>query len=114
MVKKLINIIILLPIAIILIVLSVANRQSVTMAFNPFDPGDTFLAVNAPFFIYLFASLILGMIIGSAATWWKQGKHRKKAREGAREAARWQNEAGTQRRRAEELAEHAVVPTSTH
>ncbi|MCO6187363.1 LapA family protein [Rhizobium sp. L1K21] len=114
MVKKLINIIILLPIAIVLIVLSVANRQSVTMAFNPFQPSDSVLSVSAPFFIYLFAALILGMIIGSAATWWKQGKHRKKARQTAREAARWQSEAGTQRRRAEELAEQAVVPASSH
>lgn len=35
MFKKLINIVVLVPVAIILIVLSVANRQSVTLALNP-------------------------------------------------------------------------------
>ncbi len=111
MIKKLINLIIVLPIAIILIVLSVANRHTVTMAFNPFEPDDSLLSVSAPFFLYLFGAMIVGMIVGSLATWWSQGKHRKKARESAREVTRWQSEAGTQRKRAEELAEHAALPS---
>ncbi len=40
MTKKLINLVILLPIAIILIVLSVANRHAVTLSLNPFEPSD--------------------------------------------------------------------------
>ncbi len=111
MIKKLINLIIVLPIAIILIVLSVANRHTVTMAFNPFEPDDSLLSVSAPFFLYLFGAMIVGMIVGSLATWWSQGKYRKKARESAREVTRWQSEAGTQRKRAEELAEHAALPS---
>ncbi len=114
MVKKLINIIIVLPIAIVLIVLSVANRQTVTMAFNPFEPGDQLLSLSAPFFVYLFGALILGMVIGSLATWWTQGKYRKKARQSARDASRWQSEAGTQRKRADELAEQTLLTSSSN
>ncbi len=112
MTRKLINIIILIPIAIVLIVLSVANREAVTLALNPFRPEDTVLSVSAPFFVFLFAALILGMVIGSLATWFTQGKHRKKARREAREVVKWQTEAGKQRERAEQIAGHPSLPSS--
>lgn len=89
MVKKIVNLLILLPLGVILIVFCVANRQSVTLAFNPFRPEDQVLAVSAPFFVFLFIALIAGMLIGSAATWFSQGKHRKRARTEAKEAIRW-------------------------
>jgi uncharacterized integral membrane protein len=91
--KKIINLIILLPLAIILIVLSVANRQAVTLALNPFRPDDGVLAFTAPFFVFLFLAVIFGILVGSSATWFAQGKHRKRARVEAREAIRWHNEA---------------------
>jgi len=44
------------------------------------------------------------MLVGSAATWFNQGKHRKRARVEAKEAIRWQGEAGRHKTRAEEIA----------
>lgn len=93
MAKKIINLLILLPIGIILIAFCVANRQSVALAFNPFRPEDQVLSLSAPLFVFLFIALIAGMLIGSAATWFGQGKHRKRARSEAKEAIRWQSEA---------------------
>ncbi|SIQ71019.1 hypothetical protein SAMN05880582_10395 [Rhizobium sp. RU20A] len=113
MIRKTVNIIVLVPIAIVLIVLSVANRQAVTLALNPFEPTDPVLSATAPFFVFLFAALILGMIIGSMATWVSQGKHRKRARAGATDAVKWQSEAERQRQRAETAASQAVVPVKT-
>ena len=69
MTKKLINIIILVPIGVVLIVLCVANRQSVSMALNPFNAEDKVLSVTAPFFVYIFIAFIVGLIFGSLATW---------------------------------------------
>lgn len=112
MARKLINIVILLPIAIVLIVLSVANRETVTLALNPFDPSDSLLSLSAPFFVFLFAALMLGMIIGSAATWFRQGKYRKKARTEAREAVKWHTEADKQRERAETVIGHKTLPSA--
>src|SRR6478609_7767861 len=91
MAKKIINLLILLPLGIILIIFCVANRQSVTLAFNPFRPEDQVLSLSAPFF--LFIALIIGMFAGSAVTWLNQGRHRKRARSEAKEAVRWQGEA---------------------
>ena len=113
MTKKLINLVILVPVAIILIVLSIANRQSVALALNPFDPSDEVMSFHAPFFVYLFLALILGTILGAAITWFGQGKHRKRARLEAQEAARWQTEARQHQRRAEDLAKQALMPISS-
>ena len=104
MTKKLINLIIFVPVGIVLILLSVANRGVVSLALNPFQPDDQLLSVSAPMFVFLFSALILGMIIGSVATWFGQSKHRKRARREAREAVKWQAEAGQQKARAESLA----------
>ena len=104
MAKKIVNLLILLPVGIVLIIFCVANRQLVTMAFNPFRPEDQVLSLSAPLFVFLFVTLIVGMVIGSAATWFTQGRHRKRARVEAREAVRWQAEADRHRSRAEQIA----------
>ncbi|MCR6500746.1 DUF1049 domain-containing protein [Shinella sp. CPCC 101442] len=110
MIKRIINVVVLLPIAIVLIVLSVANRQSVTLALNPFRPEDSVLSVTAPFFVYLFLAVILGLVIGSLATWFAQSKYRKRARVEANEAVKWHGEAEKHRTRAEAIASQAVIP----
>jgi uncharacterized integral membrane protein len=110
MTKKLINLLILLPLGIILIVFCVANRQTVTLALNPFQPDDRVLSISAPFFVFLFLAAIIGMLIGSAVTWFSQSRHRKRARVEAREAVHWQNEATRHKTRADEIAGHLPSP----
>lgn len=93
MIRKAFNVVILAPLAIILIVLSVANRQTVAMALNPFRPEDAVLRLEAPFFVFLFAALIVGMLLGSLVTWFAQGKHRRRARLLRDESLKWQQQA---------------------
>ena len=95
--KKIVNLLILLPLAIILIVLCVANRQDATLALNPFRTDDSLLSFTAPFFVFLFLAVIFGVVLGSLATWVSQGKHRKRARMEAKEAVRWHAEADRQK-----------------
>ncbi|MEI2300737.1 DUF1049 domain-containing protein [Ensifer sp. MJa1] len=109
MFKKLINIVVLIPVGVILIVLSVANRQSVTLALNPFRPEDSVLSVSAPFFVFLFLAVIVGVILGAAATWFSQGKYRRRARNEANEALKWHREAEKHRSQAEKLATQATL-----
>jgi uncharacterized integral membrane protein len=90
--KRILGLVVFIPLGIILIVLAVANRQVVTLALNPFRPDDAVLAVSAPFFIFLLIAVIAGMVIGSFVTWWNQGKYRRKARVEAREATKWRAE----------------------
>ncbi|MFB9949914.1 DUF1049 domain-containing protein [Rhizobium puerariae] len=90
--KRIVSLVIFVPLGIVLIVLAVANRQTVTLALNPFRPEDGVLAVSGPFFLFLFLAVLLGMLVGAAATWLSQGKYRKQARVEAKEAVRWQSE----------------------
>lgn len=90
--KRIVSLVIFVPLGIVLIVLAVANRQMVTLALNPFRPEDSVLAISAPLFLLLFVAVLLGMLIGALVTWWGQGRHRKQARVEAREAIKWKNE----------------------
>ncbi|MBP1851282.1 lipopolysaccharide assembly protein LapA domain-containing protein [Rhizobium halophytocola] len=92
MLKKIVTLFVLVPLGILLIVLCVTNRQSVSLAFNPFKPADQALSLTAPFFVWLFVALILGMVVGSFATWFSQGRYRKRARVEAKSAVHWKKE----------------------
>lgn len=93
MIRKAFNFVVLIPLAIVLVVLSVANRQTVAMALNPFRPDDSVLRIEAPFFVFLFLALIVGLLLGSFATWFAQGKYRRRARQLRDESVKWQKAA---------------------
>lgn len=102
--------IVMIPVAIIVIALSVANRNQVPLTFDPFTPGNPLLTVTAPLFMYLFASLIAGLVIGSMVTWLAQGRHRKAARQAAADVALLRKEA--QAREAALRAGQPALPPS--
>ncbi|MBS9719164.1 LapA family protein [Tianweitania sp. BSSL-BM11] len=74
-------VVIVVPIAVVLIALAVANRELVPFTMDPFNPGNPALTIQMPFFIYLFLTLFIGVVIGSFATWVAQHRYRKIARE---------------------------------
>jgi uncharacterized integral membrane protein len=78
--------VVFVPVAIVLVALAVANRKPVDFTIDPFNPGNPGLTVALPLFVYLFATLAIGLIVGSIATWLRQGRHRKAARESQAEA----------------------------
>jgi uncharacterized integral membrane protein len=81
MVNRLILVLILVPIAVVLIALAVANRGLTPFTLDPFNPGNPPLTFDLPLFVLLFVALGLGMILGSVATWVKQGRYRRIARQ---------------------------------
>ena len=112
MVKRFLKLVVLIPVAVVLIVLSVANRHFVTLALNPFNPADAVLSLSLPLFVFLFAALIIGVILGWLVTWLAQGKYRKQARDEAHEARKWREEAGQQRKRVEEATTRNLISAS--
>jgi uncharacterized integral membrane protein len=80
MLNRLLLIIVFVPLAIALIALAVANRELVAFTLDPFHPGNPALTLKLPLFVFLFVALLVGVLIGSAATWFKQGRFRKLAR----------------------------------
>ncbi|RJG46819.1 MULTISPECIES: DUF1049 domain-containing protein [unclassified Mesorhizobium] len=80
MLNRFMLIVVFVPIAIILIALAVANRAPTAFTLDPFNPGNPALTLQLPLFFLLFAAIAVGMIVGSLATWLKQGRYRKLAR----------------------------------
>jgi hypothetical protein len=79
--------------AVILVALAVSNRHGVPMVLDPFNPQAPVITIELPFYAYLFAMLVFGVLLGGTATWFNQGKWRRFARVRAQEAARWRSEA---------------------
>ncbi|WP_309082557.1 LapA family protein [Chelativorans sp.] len=93
MLHRVVLVLVVIPLAVILIALAVANRAFTPFTIDPFNPGNPALTIELPLFVYLFLSLILGLVIGGAATWFRQGRYRRLARERALEAERLRRQA---------------------
>ncbi len=86
MIRKFISALILVPLAIVLVVFAVANRQTVLVSFDPFDQAHPALSLSLPLFALILAMVVCGVIIGGVAAWLGQGKWRGRARRLEREA----------------------------
>lgn len=86
MLNRIALVVIFVPTAIVLVALAVANRGPAAFTLDPFNPGNPALTLQMPLFVLMFGCLIVGLLIGSAVTWWKQGRYRKLARRREQEA----------------------------
>lgn len=78
--KGLLKAIVLVPIAIVAIAFAVANRQVVSISFDPFSASEPAFALAAPLFLLIFLLLMAGVIIGGVAAWLGQASYRRAAR----------------------------------
>jgi uncharacterized integral membrane protein len=78
---------------VLLVTLSVANRDPVRLVLDPFRRDAPVIFVDLPLYAYLLGALTLGAVLGGLATWFGQGRWRKTARVKAQDAMRWQAEA---------------------
>jgi hypothetical protein len=77
--RRFILLFVIVPLTVVVVVLSVANRSPATFSLDPFSATPA-LSLTAPFFVFLFAALGLGIVLGGIATWFGQGKWRRAAR----------------------------------
>ncbi|WP_439498689.1 LapA family protein [Bosea sp. (in: a-proteobacteria)] len=77
---------ILVPVALVIVLFSVANRAPVRVSFDPISRDAPVLAFDLPLFAVVLAAIAVGVLIGGLASWLAQGKHRKAARRNRREA----------------------------
>ncbi|WP_068085131.1 lipopolysaccharide assembly protein LapA domain-containing protein [Polycladidibacter stylochi] len=90
--KRFLRKLLLLPVAVLLIILAVANRHSVDVSLNPFQSGDQALTFQVPMFWLIFAAASIGIIIGGLASWSNQGRYRREARVQRKQAQKLQQE----------------------
>jgi hypothetical protein len=101
--RKVLAWIILAPAATVALLFAVANRRWVTVSFDPFSQDAPAYAVDVPFFVVIFVSLILGVFLGGIAVWFGRLRWQLAAHRAEREAARLRAEkaAAEERARAE-------------
>jgi hypothetical protein len=87
------RLVVLIVVAIVVLLFAFANRQFVSVSFDPLGSADNAAyATIAPLFALVIASAMLGMIAGTAATWLSQGRHRRAARNYRAEAQKRRTE----------------------
>jgi uncharacterized integral membrane protein len=80
MIRRVVTALILLPLAIVVISVAVANRHSVVVSFDPFDQAHPALTRALPLYLLMLMLLIGGVVVGGIAAWLRQGKWRGPAR----------------------------------
>ena len=80
MFRRTLSAVILIPLMVVVVAFAVANRQAVTVSFDPFSSAAPAYAVTLPLFIVLFILLIVGVIVGGVAVWFGQRRIRRARR----------------------------------
>ena len=95
----------LAAVAIVLIVLALANRDMVTLQLLPGDMAS-YVGLNftyqLPQFMIIFLAIVLGLLIGFVWEWLREHKHRAEARSATREKARLEREVKGLKRKSNE------------
>ena len=74
---------ILIPLGIVILVFALSNRQTVVFSLDPLGAADPSspLVFAMPLFALAIVLVIVGVVIGGIATWIRQGKWRRMARQ---------------------------------
>jgi uncharacterized integral membrane protein len=70
-----------IPLGLIFIVFAVANRHFVAVSFDPFNSADPSVAIRLPLFVVIILAAIIGVVAGGSATWFRQRRWRRAARQ---------------------------------
>jgi uncharacterized integral membrane protein len=114
--RKVVSALIVVPLAVVIIVFAVANRQSATVSFDPFSSTSPAYAATLPLFVVIFVALIIGVLVGGIAAWIGQARWRRLARRRDADARVLHQELETIRRRfapeqpPPESSPYAVIP----
>lgn len=80
MARKLLIWLVLVPLAVIILAFAMANRQMITISFDPFNAAQPAASITLPLFVLIFILVVLGVVIGGIAAWMRQSHYRRAAR----------------------------------
>ncbi|MGQ0681179.1 LapA family protein [Bradyrhizobium sp.] len=84
--RKFLTALVVIPLGVFFVIFAVANRHLVTVSFDPFNSVTPTVAVTLPLFVVIIAFTMLGVLAGGMATWFRQGRWRRSARQHEAEA----------------------------
>ena len=108
MFRKFLSLFVFLPLAVLLVAFTVANRHLIVVSFDPFGGDQPAIAFEMPLFLLVFGCLLVGVVAGGVATWLNQGTGRKEARSNRSAAKQARREADELRREAQRS--HGALP----
>ncbi len=108
--RKIFAWIVLAPLAGVVLLFAVANRNWVTVSLDPFSADAPAYAVELPMFLLIFIALIAGVIIGGVAVWFGKMHWRLAAHRAEKEVARLRAEKAETGRRFTQEAPGVVPP----
>jgi uncharacterized integral membrane protein len=79
--RKFFGVVLVVSLGVIFVVFAVANRHLVTVSFDPFNSADSSLGATLPLFLVIIASAAVGVVAGGCATWFRQRRWRRAARQ---------------------------------
>lgn len=88
--KRILNWVVGLPLAVIGIGFAVANRDWVTVSFDPVNRVHPFATLSLPLWGVLFAGVFIGILAGWFVAWRGNARHRRASREARIELIRTQ------------------------
>jgi hypothetical protein len=104
--KGIFNWIVGLPIAIVGVGFAVANRQWVTVSFDPINRVHPFATLNMPLWALFFAGVFIGIFVGWYVAWRGNATYRRATREAKIELIRTQQQHEREKR---DMQAHALA-----
>jgi uncharacterized integral membrane protein len=99
--RRFITYLLIVPIAVVVVALSVANRAPVTFSLDPIGSIMPGWSATGPLYVFLFVAVIVGIVIGGVSAWIRQGRWRHAARAERAANERLRAEVGRLRQQAE-------------
>jgi uncharacterized integral membrane protein len=109
--RKFFNTAVVILLGAIFVVFAVANRHLVTVSFDPFGSSDpVFDLPPLPLFVIIIVAVISGVLAGGLATWFRQRRWRRAARQHEADARQARAQLADLRAAAASTAQQGSVP----
>ncbi|WP_029032772.1 LapA family protein [Salinarimonas rosea] len=108
--RRIVSLLILVPFALLVALLAMANRVPTRISLDPFTPESPVWSLTGPLWVVLFVTFTIGVVVGGCAAWLVQGKHRKAERTYKREATRLEREVERAKERAPQREAQTGLP----
>ena len=109
---RVVKAVVLIPLALVILVLAVANRADVVLVLDPFGLYEPLTSLVMPLYVLLFIVAALGILAGGFGAWWSQRAARERARFFEREAMVLREELDAVRKLPASSASPPVPPVS--
>lgn len=94
-----VKIILLALILLVIVILSLANREMVTLNLLPAEMARILpVSIQLPLFVVSLVSILVGMVLGYLLEWFREHKHRRRAAIKTKEASQLNREVDRLRR----------------